>query len=188
MMKQLLFIVAIFCSVSLLAQGDDSYVYGDRGSSSGSSSSDWGFFDPFDFQRLTIGGGLGLQVGTITLIEISPTIGYYMTRNVLFGVGGNYTYYSQRNFNTSWYGGRVFAEYFFQDFPLFAHVESELMNVAGDNERVNILNLYVGGGFRQQLGGNSFAYLLGLWNLNESPESFVTQPNPVIRAGVAIGF
>ncbi len=45
----------------------------------------------------------------------------------------------------------------------------------------------MGWGFKQRVGGNSYIYILGLWNLNETKESNFVQPNPVIRAGIAIG-
>lgn len=192
MIKQLLLIFAIFSSTLVFSQDEDSYVYGDsgsRGSNSSSSPSDWKITDPLDWERVTIGGGLGLTVGTITFIEVSPRLGYYLTKNILLGAGVSYTYYEERGFNTSLYGGRVFAEYLFEDFPIFAHVETEVLNVESLREtRINIYNLYVGGGVRQRFGGGSYAFILALWNLNETTESIsITQQNPVIRAGIAIG-
>jgi len=190
MMKRLFLIFTIFSSTLVFAQNEDAYVYGDNGSrGSTSSSSDWKITDPLDWERVTVGGGLGLQIGTVTLIQVAPRIGYYLTKNVLLGVGGNYSYYEERNsFSTTLYGGRIFAEYLFEDFPLFAHVESELINIESfPDQRINIYNFYVGGGVRQSLGGGSYIFILGLWNLNETQESRFTQPNPIIRGGIAIG-
>jgi len=187
MHKTLLIILAIFSVTFVFSQDEDSYVYGDTQSNNSDSKFSG---NGFDWERVTVGGGLGLTFGTFTIIEISPTFGYYLTDNVLAGIGGNYTYYEDKtiNFNTSLYGGRVFGEYIFQDLPILLHTEAEMINIeVGLNERLNIYNLYVGGGFKQQIGATSYFYLLGLWNLNETKESFYIQPNPIIRAGVAIG-
>jgi len=106
------------------------------------------------------------------------------------GLGANYMYYEEKraNFSTSIYGGRVFGQYVFSELPLLGHVEAELINVPNyNNTRLNIYNFYVGGGLKQQLSDNSYFYILGLWNLNETEESFFIQPNPVVRIGIAVG-
>ena len=72
--------------------------------------------------------------------------------------------------------------------PFLAHAEIELINIQWTpEERKNIVNPYIGGGLKQMFGGRSYLYILVLWNLNETKESFVFQPNPVIRGGIAIG-
>lgn len=190
MKKYLLIIIALVISKVSFSQDDDSYVYGDNtptaisNSKSGSSGFDW--------SRVTIGGGLGMTFGDYTVIEVAPNVGYYLTDNILVGVGANYTYYNDKiyNFSTSLYGGRVFSEYIFTNAPLLAHVELEVLNVEdfSDGSRVNIVNPYVGGGLKQNFGGYSYFYILVLWNLNETPESYALQPfNPIIRGGIAIG-
>lgn len=187
-MKKFVFFILVTCFSSFLfAQEDDNYVFGDTDRNPAPRINNSGF----DWSKVTVGGGLGLTFGTITYIEIAPILGYYLTDNILAGVGVNYIYYENANFNykTSIYGGRVFGQYLFNDLPLLAHVETELINIDlfGNNERVNITNVYVGGGFKQRLGGASYLFVLGLWNLNETRESFFIQPNPTIRIGVSIG-
>lgn len=183
-----LLIVIIITSNICFGQVDDNYVYGDNASKTKQSSNKSG---GFDWSRTTVGGGFGMVFGDYTIIEVAPTFGYYLTDELIVGVGGSYTYYSDKrnNFSTSLYGGRIFTEYLFPDFPLMAHAELEVINVEdfSDGSRVNVINPYVGGGIKQNIGGNSYFYILVLWNLNETPESFSLQPNPIIRGGVAIG-
>ncbi len=190
MRRSILFILTIFISSIAFSQEEDSYVLGDKTSST-SNTTEWKITDKFDWHRVTVGGGLGATFGTITYIEIAPTFGYYLTKNIVAGVGANYTYYSDNDYNysTSIYGGRIFGEYVFPDLPLLAHVEGEVINLAGfANKRINIYNVYVGGGIKQSLGPNSYIFILGLWNLNETKESsYYLQPNPIIRGGIAIG-
>jgi hypothetical protein len=189
MIKQLLLSFCILMTSIGFSQEEDSYVYGDTAPTTVNTEENTG---GFNLKRATIGGGLGLTFGDITAIEIAPNFGYYLTDQILAGIGLNYTYYSDkvRNFSTSIYGGRVYGEYLFEEMPLLIHAEVELINREWTTvERKNIINLYIGGGLKQSLGGYSYAYVLGLWNLNETKESIVIrQPNPVIRIGIAIGF
>lgn len=189
MIKQLLISFFILIASVGFSQEDDAYVYGDTSPAAANTSDNNG---GLNWKRVTIGGGLGLTFGDITVIEIAPNLGYYLTNQILAGIGLNYTYYGEKatNFSTSIYGGRVYGEYLFKDLPLLVHTEVELINLEWTTvERKNIINFYVGGGLKQNLGGNSYAYVLGLWNLNETKESIIIrQPNPVIRIGIAIGF
>lgn len=187
MKKSLLLIFTVIAVLYCQAQVDDNYVYGDTGAKSKKTVQKSGF----DWSRTTIGGGFGMTFGDYTIIDVSPTFGYYITDELLAGIGGTYTYYSEKqtNFSTSLYGGRVFTEYLFSNFPLLAHAELEVLNIEdfSDGSRVNVINPYVGGGLKQSIGGNSYFYIIALWNLNETPESYALQPNPIIRGGIAIG-
>lgn len=188
MFKAIFFIIAIVISVVGFSQDEDPYVFGDYDSNNTSKTSKKA--GGFDWDRVTVGGGLGLTFGDYTVIEVAPNIGYYLTDNILAGIGGNYTYYKERatNFSSSIYGGRVYGEYLFNNIPLLAHAETELINLQWTAlERKNIINLYVGGGLKQLVGGRSYFYILVLWNLNETKESYLFQPNPIIRGGIAIG-
>ena len=190
-MKQLLFLLLFSISFIGYAQDEDSYVYGDNSSSTTSSSKSSSSNGGFNWSRTTLGGGLGLSFGDFTVIEVAPNFGYYLTDQILAGVGLSYTYYGEKatNYSTSIYGGKIYGEYLFENMPLLAHVETELINLEWlDNTRKNIVNVFVGGGLKQDLGGYSYVYVLGLWNLNETPSTIIIrQPNPVIRIGFAIG-
>jgi len=131
--------------------------------------------DGFDLSRVVIGGGFGLQFGTITLVELSPTAAYLFTDNFL------------ASFNTSLYGGSIFAQHFFLE-NFIAHAEYELLSVEtvfeGDS-RVNVGSFFVGGGYRSYLSDVSYVGLLLLYNLNDDINSPYT--NPVIRVNLGFG-
>ena len=144
----------------------------------------------FDWKKVFIGGSLGLQFGTVTVIHLSPLIGYRFTEKITAGIGFTYQYYRYRTyyFTTSIYGGRVFARYIITD-NLFAHVEYEVLNIETyDNleNRTNVESFLAGGGYRQKIGINSYFNLLVLWDFIRHPYS--PYINPIIRAGVSIGF
>lgn len=151
-------------------------------------------FDIMD--KLVIGGSFGAAFGDITFIDISPTVGYLVSDNVLLGIGGKYIYFKDNTpgykFQTNIYAGSLFGQYFFLE-NFVAHAEYELMNRGFSRdpsrfelERINVHSVFLGGGYRGSLGGNSFVNLLVLFNLNDS--EFSPYTNPQIRAGFGIGF
>ena len=155
--------------------------------------------DKKDFKsHLFYGGGFGLQFGTVTLVEVSPMIGYKITPKLGVGVSPTYKYYRVKDYYstststdlvTNVYGGSIFARYsIFEN--IFAHVEYESLfyntKVPGYASELQQFNSFlVGGGYRQQIGGNSAMNLMLLWNLNDTQNSLYT--NPIIRVGFSIG-
>jgi len=149
------------------------------------------------------GGSLGLQFGSITLVDVSPIVGYRLTDKVDIGIGITYKYYksyiidlstnTQYDFASNIFGGSVFARYHFTD-NFFGHVEVEYLNYTFDNyqygfkqnQTVDITSIFVGGGYRQPMGSNSYLTLMVLYNLNETQYS--PYSNPIIRVGYTIGF
>lgn len=149
--------------------------------------------------RLVYGGNLGLQFGTVTYVDISPTIGYKVTEKFHAGVGATYIYYSEKyplsngqtyTYKTDIYGGKVFTRYYVLE-NLFLHHETEILNLEvydllNDKvERKNILSPLLGAGYIQRFGESSGLYLMVLFNLNETPDSPYT--NPIIRMGLSFG-
>lgn len=184
-LKTLFIIIFFFSFSSVNAQDEDIYVYGDAPTNNQNNQN-----RGFSWEKVAIGGNIGATFGDITYFEIAPIVGYYFTPNIIGGVGANYIYYAEKasNFSASIYGGRVFGQYLVNFAPLLAHLEAEVINVEKfNNDRFNIYNFYVGGGLRQNLGGNSYLFVMVLWNLNETQESFYIQQNPIYRFGIAFG-
>jgi len=145
----------------------------------------------FELENLIVGGGFGLQFGDITLVEVSPTVGYLLTDNFLVGVGGRYIYFEDntlnQDFSTNIYGGSVFSQYFFLE-NFIAHTEYELLSLETafeEDSRVNVGSFFLGGGYRSSLGGNSYASILLLYNLNDDINSPYT--NPLVRINFGFG-
>ena len=153
----------------------------------------------FSNDKLFTGGGLGLQIGEVTLIDISPHIGYFFTERIALGIGASYQYYAINSkyykYSTDIYGGRVFSRYYILE-ELFAHGEYEYLNYeaalidpygyfTGGTDRVGVDNVLLGGGYRQNIGGNSWINLMVLWNVNETV--YTLYSNPIIRMGIDIG-
>ncbi|MFA6925307.1 MAG: hypothetical protein WC223_13760 [Bacteroidales bacterium] len=146
--------------------------------------------------RFVTGGNIGVQVGSYTFVDISPTLGYKVTEKFIPGISISYKYLRyadmQNEFETNIYGGSIFFRYLILE-NVFAHVEYELLNFDRQlfdpykpPRRINIENLLVGGGYRQEISNNFYTNLLVLWNLNETYYTFYT--NPIIRVSFDIGF
>ena len=143
------------------------------------------------------GGSLGLQFGTITMVDVSPQFGYYIFENLSVGMGLTYQYVADRRYmpreDMHVLGGRVFSNVYLPIYnSIFAHGEYEYMayntnlfNSTGLKEWITVSNVLAGIGYRQRLYGRSAMTLMILWNFNESQYNLYN--NPVIRAGVDIG-
>ncbi|HNS18788.1 MAG TPA: hypothetical protein PKH94_09025 [Bacteroidales bacterium] len=143
--------------------------------------------------RIFVGGNLGVQFGTVTLVDVSPLVGYRITDRLNAAVGIIYQYYHeeyyQYKYSTHIFGGRTWLRYYiFQG--LFAHAEYELLNYDPydtflENNRISVSSYLLGGGYTQWIGGSSFLSLTVLWDLNESPYSIYQ--NPIFQVGFGIG-
>jgi hypothetical protein len=143
--------------------------------------------------HLYFGGGFGLQFGSVTLVEVSPLVGYMITPKLSVGLSPTYKYYNYKdyygNVSTNVYGGSIFTRYsIFEN--VFAHIEYESLfyntQSPGYQKVMQQFNsFFVGGGYNQRIGANSGMYILMLWNLNDTPNS--PYVNPVIRIGFSVG-
>lgn len=148
------------------------------------------------WDKIALGGNLGLQFGKVTFIDISPTITYRVTDNFQVGTGFIYQfirfrdyYYAGQDYKTYIVGGKVFTRYFiWQD--LFLHAEYQLLNLEGWDigigyHRTNVNIGLVGGGYRQAIGTNSFLYISILYDFIGDPNS--PYINPITQVGFSIG-
>jgi len=135
--------------------------------------------------KYVFGGGLGLQFGNPTSIELSPKLGYKLTQKALVGGGITYIYYSENspvtgNFKTSIYGGSLFASYEPIE-NLFGWVENELLSFESYNlnnvlTRKWIDSPFIGIGYRQPIGEKGFFQIMLLYNLNYNTDSPYSSP------------
>ncbi|MBK7964896.1 MAG: hypothetical protein IPK10_06175 [Bacteroidetes bacterium] len=145
--------------------------------------------------RLFFGGNVGLSFGSLTYINVAPTIGYKITERFGMGLGPTYTYYNDRRFvnyryETHIYGGRTFAQYQALESVLL-YSEFEVVNIEVPDLlftkliRTNVSSLFVGGGYTQRMGSNSAVTLMILYNVLES--DYKIYENPILRLGFNFG-
>ncbi|MCF8331358.1 MAG: hypothetical protein K9H84_02815 [Bacteroidales bacterium] len=142
--------------------------------------------------RVLVGGGLGLQFGTITFVEVSPKVGYRITEHFAAGIGGTYKYFRDqrydRDYSTSMLGGRLFLQHDIYD-SFYGYGELEYLSYEGYDMSRNIShitseNILFGAGYKQWFSRKAYAYLMLLYNINETIET--PYSNPVFRTGFMI--
>ena len=146
-------------------------------------------------ERLMYGGNFGIWFGTLTYLNLSPTIGYRVTDKFHVGIGGIYNYssvrYNKINYTQSLYGSHVFARYIVNDF-LFIQSQYDRLNQPNyfssnnNNERIWVDYVMVGGGFRQPLGDHAALMTTVMFNLTPHPLSVYS--SPYIQIGIMAGF
>ena len=143
------------------------------------------------WDKVFIGGNLGLQFGTVTFADVSPLVGYKFTEKISAGIGATYQYYHYQDkyydFETNVYGGRVFARYNFTEY-LFGHAEYEYLNLEAFDffrRRVDVVSIMAGAGYVQRIGNNAGIVAMVLYNFTESVYS--PYQNPIFRVGFVVG-
>lgn len=142
--------------------------------------------------RIVVGGGLDLQFGNITVIGLTPLLGYAVTDKLVVGGIFTYRYFKDNrpgaNYSTSTYGVTPFARFVIFK-GLFAHAEYEMLY--GEyryNDGMRWVNsLLVGGGYGMQIGDHGFAGMYMLWNLTPDA-NYPIYEQPVLRVNFGVGF
>jgi hypothetical protein len=150
----------------------------------------------FKRNRLFFGGSLGFNFGNVTSIRVNPLIGYSLTPKLSLGLTGLYeynsyeTYYGKQNYSN--YGGSVFSR--FHIIPqLYAHAEFSYINyefssLNNATYRQGVPFVFLGGGYAQRIGGNSFVYAQILFDVLQDSNSPYVEWTPFYSVGVSIGF
>ncbi len=160
--------------------------------------------------RFFVSPDFGLQLGTLTRIELAPSLGYFPLERLAFGVGARYEFY-QDNFTgasipkTHIYGAKLFSRFVLiknidNIVPLnmftsiFVHAENEILSLENryfkwpsyPSEGRFLLNtVLAGAGFAQPTSENSSFTFMVLWDLsNNSLRS--PYPNPLLRIGLQL--
>lgn len=134
------------------------------------------------------GGNLGLQFGTYTYVEAAPLAGFHLKPNLDWAAGFTYIYSknSITNYSNQLYGANTYLQFTLIQ-PVVIHAQAEIINsdyfdLNGNAYRDWFEAFLIGGGIKQQIGTNSYSFLLVLWNMNNSYYS--PYQNPVIKVGL----
>jgi hypothetical protein len=149
-------------------------------------------------ERMFFGGYFGLQFGTITNIDISPTVGVWVMPRVAIALGPSFQYYADPYGDTFIYGGSTYLQLtILQDLNnilpvgihmgIFGQVEYEglsleksyITQMPDAQGRVYSDVVLLGAGISQSLGGRSSINLSFLWALTQS--DYIQYGSPEIR-------
>lgn len=145
-------------------------------------------------ERLFFGGSFGLQIGTITDIELSPIVGLWVLPRLAVAAGPNYRFYKDPLGRTDIYGGKVYTEFAVirdinslipigLNMGIFVHFEDEFLSLDSEfwqipsaTYRYNINTLLAGAGISQPVGRRSSINMMVLWALNEAEYDVYSSP------------
>ncbi len=145
-------------------------------------------------ERLFFGGSFGLQIGTITDIELSPIAGFWVLPRLAVAAGPNYRFYKDPLGRTDIYGGRAYTEFVVVrnlnslipiglNMGIFVHFEDEFLSLDSEfwqipsaAKRYNINTLLAGAGISQPVGRRSSVNMMVLWALNEAEYNIYSSP------------
>lgn len=136
--------------------------------------------------RLYFGGWFNIQFGNVTVIGLSPVVGYRLTPQYMLGVGLTYEYYKDRRFTNGVdvLGYQLFSRYYFTP-GIFVHGEYNAISYKKQTasipeDRQWFYSPLVGGGYFASFGGSRAGLnLTVLYNLNHDINNF-RYPNPFI--------
>jgi hypothetical protein len=147
------------------------------------------FYDDF-YWGTNFNLGLGFGAGAVSSVDISPFLGYKITKDVSVGMCAVYNYFGyydgQRNQSINIYGGRVFSRIKIIS-QIFAQGEAETVFLSAKtlNGKLQANGYYAGLGYNQAFDGKFGSYIVLLYNFQP------TEINPsflVYRVGFHIGF
>ncbi|RKS96545.1 hypothetical protein [Chryseobacterium defluvii] len=138
--------------------------------------------------RWTFGGGIGLGFGSQSsfYLQASPRVGYRITNDLEGGVMGSVSWQTSDYYRSTMFGVGPFANYYFaRSFYVGANLQHYFINFKDKyyDYKVNEEEtaLYLGGGYMQRIGNNSFMQIgimyNVLWKENESVFSSGLIPN-----------
>lgn len=146
-------------------------------------------------QRLFFGGSFGLTFGTITDIQVSPVVGFWVLPRIALAAGPTYRFYKDQLDKTSIYGGRGYMQFVIvQDLGsiikgsghtgIFLHTEDELLSLKANfwkyplnpPGRFFVNTVLFGGGISQQIGRRASLNFMVLWPLNDPSYNLYSKP------------
>lgn len=190
MKKLLLFFICCLFAIGSNAQSQSGSVRDVKNNNQSTSKDN---IPPSGFQKenLRFGGNFGAVFGEVSMVDISPTIGYQFYKMFQAGIGIIYNYYSDKNYSPRLtmhvWGGNVYTE-FRPIRQFFLRAEYGLLNYSpfANSEREWIDYPMLGGGLFLPMGQTGGLTLALMWNLAHSEKSLYAN-NPTLRIGFSFG-
>lgn len=144
--------------------------------------------------KWTFGGGIGLGFGSNSAfyLQASPRVGYRLTDDLEVGVIGSVSWQTSKYYNSTMFGAGPFANYYFaRSFYVGANLQHYFINYKDkfydfkDNREETAL--YLGGGYMQRIGGNSFMQIGVMYNVLWKENSSVFSSGLVPNIGFVVG-
>ncbi|KFE99382.1 hypothetical protein IX39_01540 [Chryseobacterium formosense] len=144
--------------------------------------------------RWTFGGGIGFGFGSNSMfnLQASPRVGYRLTDDLEAGVTGTVMWQTSDFYNSTMFGVGPFVNYYFaRSFYVSGNLQHFFINYkdkyydfkASDEETA----LYLGGGYLQRIGNNSFLQLGIMYNVLYKENNSIFANGLVPSIGFVVG-
>ncbi len=144
--------------------------------------------------KWTFGGGIGVGFGSQSsfYLQASPRVGYRLTDDLEAGVVGSVSWQTSDYYRSTMFGVGPFANYYIaRTFYLSANYQHYFINYKDKyyeyktNEQEDAL--YLGGGYMQRIGNNSFMQIGVMYNVLWKENSSIFSSGLVPNIGFVVG-
>lgn len=149
---------------------------------------------PAEANKWTFGGGIGLGFGSNSAfyLQAAPRVGYRLTDDLEGGVIGSVSWQTSNYYKSTMFGVGPFMNYYFaRSFYVGANLQHYFINYHDKfyDYKVNEEEtaLYLGGGYMQRIGGNSFMQLGIMYNVLWKENSSVFSSGLIPTVGFVVG-
>lgn len=144
--------------------------------------------------KWTFGGGLGVGFGSNSYfnLQFAPRVGYRLTNDLEAGLIGSVSWQSSDFYKSTMFGFGPFVNYYFarsffvsgnlQHF--FVNYEDKFYDFKNNQQETA---LYLGGGYMQQVGNNSFMQIGLMYNVLYKENSSVFSGGLIPTVGFVVG-
>ena len=144
--------------------------------------------------KWTFGGGIGLGFGSNSAFNLSasPRVGYRLTDDLEAGVVGSVSWQTSDYYKSTMFGVGPFVNYYFaRSFYVGANYQHYFVDYKDKNfdYKYNTEEnaLYLGGGYMQRIGNNSFMQLGLMYNVLWKQNSSVFSSGLIPNIGFVVG-
>ena len=144
--------------------------------------------------KWTFGGGLGVGFGSNSQfnLQVAPRVGYRLTNDLEAGLIGSVSWQTSDFYKSTMFGFGPFVNYYFaQSFFVSGNLQHFFINY--EDKYYNFENnqqetaLYLGGGYMQQIGNNSFMQIGLMYNVLYKENSSVFSGGLIPSVGFVVG-
>ncbi|SEM97728.1 hypothetical protein SAMN05421856_11082 [Chryseobacterium taichungense] len=149
---------------------------------------------PENNNRWTFGGGIGVGFGSNSAFyfQASPRVGYRLTNDLEGGAVGSVSWQTSDFYRSTMFGVGPFVNYYFaRSFYLSANYQHYFINYKDKyyDFKMNTDEdaLYLGGGYMQRIGNNSFMQIGLMYNVLWKENSSIFSTGLVPNIGFVVG-
>lgn len=144
--------------------------------------------------RWTFGGGIGLGFGSNSsfYLQASPRAGYRLTNDLEAGVMGSVSWQTSDFYKSTMFGVGPFANYYIaRSFYVGASLQHYFINYQDKYYDYAVSKeetaLYLGGGYMQKIGGNSYMQIGVMYNVLWKENESVFSSGLIPSVGFVVG-